>query len=1156
MKHQLSKRRNGRKLISLSMVIALTCPVNEAMAQEMAYVSVPIEDELSVQSSVKVQLKSYLKEVEQRLKVSFNYVDEVVDGVTLENPPMVKSEQGLHQLKTALRKKDLLFDKVEDKSYVIYKKEQRKETGSTQNSEGETPFKNEDISLLASKTAFGKNVVVMAVVKGTVTDETGEPLPGVNVIAKGTTSGAVTDGDGKYSLDVPDNVKTLVFSYIGYVTIEKPISGGTLNVQLQPDSESLDEVVVIGYGKQKKSDLTGSIASVDSKVITERSVTNALEGMQGNIAGVQISSSTGRVGDGFDITIRGNNSLSGSSGPLYIVDGVPMGDIDFLNPQDIQQMDVLKDASSTAIYGSRGSNGVVMITTKNGANAKTGFNVSYDSYIGWKTPARLPKMMDPQKWWLYHRSAYLATAKKDSNGIVTPELLEQAYLGSANSVLEQRANDNEAFDWYDAVLKTGFQHNNYLNINGTSAGGLGYNLGLGVQGETGNIDNESLDKYTFKLGLNHKLTDRFTAGANFTMVLTEQELGSDLAMREAFRLNPFLSPYGLDGELYPLPGKLLDADGNYLINKTSTYNPLLEIQNSINNIRRWTGVGNVFLSYQASDWLTFKTTYNASYDNSRQGRAWSAQTNTGVNNNDQALAYLSQGERYIYEWVNQFNIDKTFNEDHNVKFLGLYSLYSNRYENSFMESRYQPFFTSFYNIGSGEQGTFNLGSTYAEQSLISYAARLNYSFKDRYLLTLTNRWDGSSLLAEKWGSFPSAAVGWKISEESFMKNIEAISALKLRASYGFTGNNKVQPYGTLNALNQQVYYDFGGTPANGWLPNSLANTALRWEKTREFNVGIDFELYNGRIYGTVDVYDRLSDDLLMQQSLPKESGWSTITANVGSVSNKGVEVSLTGNIVQTKNVRWQTSVVFTKNTNQIVELYGQDQVDDIGNGWFIGESIDAQYNYQFAGIWQPGEEDEASGYGMNVGQEKLVDVNNDGKYDPNDDRIILGSENPDWTGSLTTRLNVGQFDLSASIITNQGVFVYSPFHENFTNVRDRGRQKLDIDWFIPENQAGLPTQLSNEYPQPRAEGSFWRNDGVGYYRDASFVKVKNISLGYTLPSELVGKWNLKKLRVYTNVLNPFVFSEYDGYDPEWASASLGIGRVSSITYMLGFNLTF
>ncbi|MFD2825398.1 SusC/RagA family TonB-linked outer membrane protein [Leeuwenhoekiella polynyae] len=1000
-------------------------------------------------------------------------------------------------------------------------------------------------------------------ITGTITSvDDNMPLPGVNIVVEGTSAATVTDFDGNFQLSVPGNDAVLVISYVGFLTKNVPVGSQTnFTISLETDVQSLSEVVVVGYGTVKKSDLTGAVGTIDSESLTERNITNPVESLQGLVPGVQVSNSTGRIGDGFNITIRGQNSIGGGGDPLFVVDGVPTDNIDFLNPQDIERMDILKDASSTAIYGSRGSNGVVIVTTRSGAGAKGGLTVSVESFVGVKDVARLPDLMAPQTWWDYHQSAYLATAGTDPNtGTVTAATLADAVGGGgSNSELLRRVAANESFDWYDAVLKTGVQQNTYVNASGRAENGLGYNLGIGYQNETGNIDNEELNKYTLKLGVDHKINEKFTLGTNATVTLINQDQGSDVAMREAFRLNPFLDPYDLDGvTLFPQPGKLVDENGDFIINKTSTYNPILEINNSIDNVRRWNVIGNTYFQYQPVEWLSFKTSLAAGYSHTRRGRSWGALTNTGASNNNLPSARLDQRQNFNYTWDNQFNITKTFDEKHNFNLLGLYSMFSNRNESSFSSSRNMPFDTSFYNIGSGEQSTYDLGSGFNKNTLRSYALRLNYSYDDKYLLTLSNRWDGSSVFPKenRWDSFPSAALGWNISNEDFLAESATVNNLKLRMSFGYTGNNIISPYSSLNTLDSQTYYDYAGSVSNGFVSTQIANAQLKWERTREFNVGVDFGLWRDRITGSVDVYDRLSDDLLFTQDLPSETGFSNINANVASVSNRGVELAITTRNIQTEDVTWTTSLTFTKNTNELKSIYGQSEVDDIGNNLFIGESLDAIYNYKFTGIWQADEVAEAAGYGMQEGQEKLLDVNNDGQYTPDGDRIILGSSNPDWTGSFFSSLRVKNFDLSTSVIITQGVLVYSNFHSNFADTRDRGRQKLDIDWYVPANDAGLPARASNTYPQPRNEGSFWRNNGVGYYKDASFVKVKNIALGYNLGGESLEKLGINALRVYANVLNPFVFTDYEGYDPEWAGASLNTGRPSSVTYQLGFNLKF
>jgi TonB-dependent SusC/RagA subfamily outer membrane receptor len=428
-----------------------------------------------------------------------------------------------------------------------------------------------------------------------------------------------------------------------------------------------------------------------------------------------------------------------------------------LNPQDIARMDVLKDASSAAIYGSRGGSGVIIVTTKSGTNAKAGVTVSYDSSYGTKTAARLPEMMSGAEWWKFHQVAYMSATPATQ----TPAQLA-ALAGNQSPLLVSRANNGYNFDWYDAVLQPGMTQNNYLNVSGRSDSGLSYNLGFGIQSDEGLIDKDSTDKYSFKLGLNHKINDKFSTGANITVARLDTQLGSDLAMQDAFRLSPLMSPWAVDaagnelvGTNFFLPGKLTYPDGSWAINKTSAVNPLVEIANSSQTEKTWQTVGNVYFQYQPIKWLSFKTTFAAGINNTKRGAAYGAQSNAGVTLNGKNSASIENLENFNYTWDNQIDLKHTFNEVHDFSVLLLQSLYSNVDESSYYYSNTQPFDTDINNIGSGVQTSYVVKSSYAKNSLNSYAVRLNYSFKDKYLLTASNRWDGSSVLAEgaKWESF-------------------------------------------------------------------------------------------------------------------------------------------------------------------------------------------------------------------------------------------------------------------------------------------------------------------------------------------------------------------------------------------------------------------
>lgn len=936
----------------------------------------------------------------------------------------------------------------------------------------------------------------------------------------------------------------------------------TASDTLKSNEKKIEEVVLVGYGSVKKTDLTGSVSTISADKITERNNTNPLEAIQGSTPGVNITSSTGRAGDSFKVVIRGANTLSVDGGPLYVVDGVPLENIDFLNPQDIARMDVLKDAASAAIYGSRGASGVVIVTTKSGSSAKKGISVQLETSYGVKYAARLPKMMTGEEWWKFHQVAYF-----NANPLLqTPQSLA-GLAGTESPLLVQRANSGYEFDWYDAVLKPAAVQNHYLNLSGRSDNGLAYNMSFGVQKDEGIIDKDSNEKYNFKLGVTHKINDKFSTGANVTVAKITTELGSDLAMQEAFRLSPLMSPWAIDangnelvGTKFFLPGKLKYPNGAWAINKTSTPNPLSEIANSFQTEKIWQALGNVFFQYQPAKWLSFKTTFSTGFSTNQLGISNTAETNAGVAVNNRNSASILKTDNFNYTWDNQIDMKHTFGESHDFSLLLLQSLFYNEDMSSYSYAYGQPFDTGIYNLGSGSQNSFNVKSEFPDYSLSSFAARLNYAYKGKYLLTASTRFDGASVLStgNQWESFPSLALAWRASKESFLQESRIISDLKVRASIGYTGNNNVAPYTTKALLDQQTFYANGSTVLTGWQSQNLANRSLSWEKTRELNFGLDFGFLRNRITGTVDVYDRLSKDLIYPQQPPAEMGYRKTTANVGSVSNKGVEVLLTTKNIQTDKISWETTFTFTKNVNELVSIYGQDQISDIGNNLILGANLNPNYNYIYDGVWQENQAALAASYGQQPGMAKPKDLNGDGKFDEKD-RTVIGSSVPKWQGSFYSRFSYGNFDFSFSVITNQGQTVLSTFHRNFADVSDRGRQKIAMDYFIPTNGAGIEANANNENPRPGAlgtgAGAFWQSN-FAFYRDASFVKVKNISIGYTFNSEVLRQMKINGLRIYINVLDPFVFTKFDGYDPEWASSAFGINRPASVTTQFGLSAKF
>jgi len=1018
------------------------------------------------------------------------------------------------------------------------------------------------LTLLGSSFCFTASA--QSTVQGKIlSGEDQSALPGVSIIVKGTQTGTTSDADGSFALKAtPSDV--LVFSFIGYATQEIAVNDQTsFSITMSPDLQQLSEVVVVGYGTVKKTDLTGAVGLMDNEQLTKRGTTNPMEAMQGQVAGVDISTSTGRAGSGFNIQIRGVQSFKGGQ-PLYVVDGVIMPEgIGFLNPQDIERIDILKDASSAAIYGSRGAYGVVLVTTKGGANVKEQAVISYDGYVGVRQAARLPKFMDGDTWWNWRQDSFISDALVRNQPIPA-----NPGYNSTGPELQRRLDEKDYTDWPSMLIQDGYQSNHWLSFSGRTEK-MGYTFGAGYQDEQGNIANEDYKRYNFKASIDHNLSKHWAAGANMTLSFEDQNFGSPNSMLEAFRMNPIMSPYDVEtGELVLSPGKdeIAGQPGKYHIDFTSSVNPLLDQQKASQDGHATTMIGNVFLQYAPLSWLKVKTTMSPRYTSRSRGQFLGRDSEGRVGGLPYAQRQLN--EAYSYIWDNQVTVNKSIN-DHNFDFTGLFSTNYFVNEMTFVaQDAMDVSAKGYYSIGAtGDKTKVTSNSDYSKETLMSFAGRLNYSFKDKYLLTLTSRWDGASVLAEgnKWASFPSAAVGWKLSEESFLSDVNFIDNLKLRASYGFTGNKVIDPYMTMATASTPTFYDFGGTGASGIRPDVIANKNLTWEKTSEINVGLDYSFFKGRVSGSVDVYDKVSKDLIVSRQLPMESGWQTVYQNIGEVENKGIELALNTVNISTANLEWTTSFNFAKNNNEVTGVYdGTDIIyvvvnNGVGDGYnaddviMKGHPVGSYYNWVADGVWQAGDT-EAKTYGQLEGQGRVVDFDGNGVIDQSDKRVV-GSVQPKWTGGFNSTLVYKGFDFSFSVIAREGMTSYSPFHAEFTNHEDRGRQKLDINWYMQSN-AVTPSRVSNEYPQPKNAGIYWRTYSVGYYRDNSFVKVKNITLGYTFNQSWIDKVGLKTLRLYGNVTNPFVFTDYDGFDPEWATASYANGGMSFITYQLGINAKF
>ena len=1068
-------------------------------------------------------------------------------------------------------------------------------------------------------------------VNGNVVDETGEPVIGATVLEKGTKNAVITDFDGNFTIKTQGG-KVLTISYIGMIAQDVNVAGKTsVNVILREDANTLQDVVVVGYGTMKKNDLTGSVSSVNTEQLNAKGAPSVLANLQGSNPGVNITQTTGRGGS-YSIEIRGKSSINSKTTPLYVVDGVMCDDIDWLNPQDIERIDVLKDASSTAIYGSRATAGVVMVTTKSGTTVNNKVSkptISYDGYYGWSKTARMPEFMTGQQFYDFRFMKFLtyagngSTATSQSSahpvyqigGAVLEQCLLREDVGSGNYVMKEMLANGSTTDWPDLVTQNGSQQNHFLAVSGGSDA-INYHFGVGYNGQEGVYKGDKSNHINFKGSVDAKINKVITAGFSFNAARIQNEYANDAAIQSAFRMNPYMNPYDAEGNLNAKPGnyQALGTCSSYQFSDEP--NPLLKMMSTSKERETWRLLGNVYLKFDIIKGLDFKTTFSPNYNYYRLGYFEGYKDENGNfydSSVEQNAANLTNNRSFSWTWDNILNYNTTIAEDHNIGVMLLFSQEAANSEKTYIEGNDLMDLTDWWNMGTAQRSDGTTGLTdgsstsYGESSMTSYAARLNYGYKGRYLLTATIRRDGSSKFTKdnRWGTFPSAAAAWRISEEPFMEKVDWLSNLKLRFAYGVTGNNTgILNYDTQQTLSSPISYPFGDKYSTGYTASKIVNQDLKWETSTEYNLGVDFGFFGGRINGSIDVYQKTSKDLLFEVKLPLVSGGGTMVTNVGSVRNTGVEVALTTVNIENKDWRWETTFTFAHNKNKVREINGTgDRLLGTGtmDNLFVGYSANNVYAYEWGGIvtdrdmivpdnvaaknagLTPGSTMKEYDYyykvyGLTEGQPWIVDQNGDGSIDP-DDRAIQ-SMDPKWTGSFTSNLSWKNWDFSFSLYAKVGYKVYSSFlTSNIGDLADRGRQKLNMDWYIPAgtlidcdgvnadgtyiNPKYQETTHYGEYPFPNNGGS---SGGVGRQSgewnqakgvvNASFLKVKNITLGYTFDKNFLNKFGCKHLRLYATVTNPFVITTFKGFDPEWGGAGVKQDGPSTINYQIGASIKF
>lgn len=1003
--------------------------------------------------------------------------------------------------------------------------------------------------LMVSSGMFAQDITV----KGKVVDaSTGEAFPGATVLVQGTTIGTITDVDGNYVLANVPTDGTLIFSFIGMENQTILVQGKTtINVSLKNETIGLDEVVAIGYGTVKKRDLTGAVSSVKSEEIAKTTSSNAMTAMQGKVPGLNISQSTGESGSSLNINLRGNRSITANNEPLILVDGVEYGSTLDISPNDIESMEVLKDAASTAIYGTRGANGVIIISTKRGKAGKTRVNVN--AFLSSNQPTHVPQIMygETEVQRLIDAQRYKADLDLIDKGTGTwgdSQLSASDVLGGTPTYGLPYSemdiyNDGSYTNWADEILQNGLTQNYEISVAGGSEK-TNYSISLGIMSEEGLYRNDALDRYNVKTVIDHKINDHFKVGTNLMYTYKNHDKRTNVFGR-ALVMTSLAHPYN-DVDY----GNSSDYEfGSIITNPSPFYqahaNPLLdEVDGAYqNNIETSRFFGNSYLEITPIKNLTYRTMLSVDRSDVREGKYRDYQTVGELQNAKGSYMSSDNKAHTRYTWDNTLNFTKAFSE-HNIVVLLGQSMYHDVTESHGLGG-YAPlehyYESSFYDLSYVPSDKRVVSNEYKKSTMLSYFGRINYKFKERYLLTFTYRADGSSTLADQWGYFPSAAFGWRINEESFMQDMDWLSNLKLRVSYGVTGNAAVSPYQTLgnlsNTTDYPMYYDLDGNNYSANVPNSIANKDLTWETTSSTNFGLDFGFMNNRFSGSLDVFFSNTDDLLYFQNLPGTSVYPTVIDNIGETESSGVELGLNTLIVNGNDFKYDINWSFSKYKSEITKLspgvFSNIQSDYTGQ--LIGAPISIYYDYESDGVWGIGEFEQYEaawlerhpGGTMEMtgtpGTLKIVDRNDDGKLsqaEGEDDRKVYDRA-PDAILGMNNTLTYKDFSLSVFVYASLGGYISYDFNQLYAFDQSNWG---DLDYWTPENQgAKIPSPGSVDPAEFASSTS---------YEDATFWKIKDITLGYNLPNKLLSKIGVQKVKVYGSLKNYFTFSKIDDYDPE------------------------
>jgi TonB-dependent starch-binding outer membrane protein SusC len=1046
--------------------------------------------------------------------------------------------------------------------------------------------------LFVSALSFSQNNVT---INGKVTDEGNKPMEGVTVQAQGTKNITLTKKDGTFSIMAPSASSVLVFSSVGFRQQEVTLTGQSqLNVSMVTLATTLSDVVVVGYGTQRKSDVTGSLSRITAEQIQERPSQNVLQALQGKAAGVQVSSNF-KPGELPVVRVRGNRSLGASNDPLYVVDGIPivnsLGVTSFsvadINPNDIASMEILKDASATAIYGSRAANGVVLITTKKGQKGRMTLSynatVSLDQYKSLTDWMNGGEYVDRWRLALMNGRQYQTTTNTNFNNAASiwypdpfldrdkmglsadPIALQSIWMGyqwdqygvtpkmRATTSAEQamgwpaqvpiyNSADVRSYDWMDAVTRQGITQNHQISVSsGTDVSKMG--ISLGYFNNTGVQKDQDYNRYN--LSFNGEISPKkwFTLGTSTITSMSIQNYGvlgpntSNTGAKDLYSRATSQFPYAMP----------TDSAGAWIKNpggNLNLWNPLIDIDQVINERRATSILSNIYSDIKFTPWLKYRLNFGVQYRRYRLG-SWTGPNATNHLTNRPNTASFNVDDNFSWVVENILSFDKTFARIHKVGVTLLQSSQKARRESlgvGVAGTTVPP--SLWYDLASNTQGNPSYGSSFTENTLASFMGRINYDLANKYLFTVTGRYDGASVLApeHKWDFFPSFAFAWKVQQEKFMQNFAWISELKPRIGYGVVGNSSVNPYTSSGPLSRNPYV-FGSAAAIGYLPQLVQNPDLKWEKTAETNIGLDFGFLNNRISGSVEVYKQNTSDLILPRALPAVSGYVQKFQNIGKTENKGVEITLSTLNIQHGKFSWNTDLNWSRNKEAIVELVNGKQ-DDIANGWFIGQPLQVFYQYAGAGIWGNSDKDlaemakfNANGHKFFPGAVKVVDQNGDYKINASD-YVVLGSPRPKWTGGITNTFKYANWQLSSFIYFRWGQTYFGGYPNSYGGINPNGRV---------ENNVWSFTDQSGKWPMPNT-GNVENITSAMQYEDGSFGVVKNISLSYTMPKKWTSAIYMNDIVLNFQVVNPGIFGpgvvKY-GINPDddtnWSIASSNTG---------------